>query len=413
MNDLQSLLNRISTIVTKNNQILDATGGRFNVFQVIGVTTDETRLHSAFIHELLNVKGTHGLGDLPLKAFIKICLDEDFDFQTTKASSKVELSIGGKSGDEGGRIDIIITDECNYAIIIENKIYAGDQDFQMLRYYNYSKKFSSSRLIYLTLDGKIPSEFSTGNQSFDFVALSYKFEITNWLTECKKIAIDFPLVREAISHYINLIKHLTNTSIMDEMNKEIIELVLQSPENVKNAFELEKALTDVKIKIQWEFWKQLEKSLIDNGLVLLGEDDKKRVKHWKVEGYYEKLRNKDIHYGLWVEIFNKNGVTIHWGCEIQDNIYFGFTLEKDGKGGISNLEENELFRQAVTECDELYRTDNENWLGWQYTSPILGFREFNSQAIFDLSNERNRKNITIQIVEKAIHDITFILNRLS
>ena len=148
MNTLQHLLDKIDSVVKKNNQLLDATGGRFNVFQIIGVTTDETRLHSAFINELLNVKGSHGLKDKPLKSFIRHCIDDEFDFQTMDAVSKTEHYIGVKKQDEGGRIDIIIRDNNNRAIIIENKIYAGDQEFQMLRYQNHAKKnYADSRLI--------------------------------------------------------------------------------------------------------------------------------------------------------------------------------------------------------------------------------------------------------------------------
>lgn len=110
MNKLQNLLTRYSLNINKNNQLLDATGGRFNVFQVIGVTTAETRLHSAFLTELLDVKGSHGLKDKPLKAFIRKCLDAEFDFQTVNAISKVEHSIGIKTATTGGRIDIIVWD---------------------------------------------------------------------------------------------------------------------------------------------------------------------------------------------------------------------------------------------------------------------------------------------------------------
>lgn len=182
-------------------------------------------------------------------------------------------------------------------------------------------------------------------------ALSYKFDIIEWLTECKQLAVDFPLVREAISHYINLIKQLTNISSMDEMNKEIVTLVMQSPENLQNAFELEKVLTDVKIKTQWEFWKQLQKSLEEKGLKVKGDDDVKKVKHWKIKGYYEKQRNRDVNFGLWIEIYNKDGITLHWGCEVQENIYYGFTIEKNGNGGISDNEEVKSYRQIIKDCD--------------------------------------------------------------
>lgn len=412
MNKLQNLLDKTASIVNKNNQLFDATGGRFNLFQVIGVTTAETRLHSAFLCELLDVKGSHGLKDKPLKAFIKKCFDDKFDFQTSNSISKVEHYIGIKTATTGGRIDITVWDNGNKAIIIENKIYAGDQESQMLRYYNHSKKYADSKLIYLSLDGKIPSELSMGGESFDYKTLSYKFDIIDWLTECKQLAVDFPLVREAISHYINLIKQLTNTSSMDEMNKEIVALVMQSPDNMQNAFELNKTLIDVKIKMQWEFWKQLQKSLEEKGLKPKGDDESKTVKHWKVKGYYEKQKNKDTRFGLWIEVYNKDGITVHWGCEIDTNIYFGFTIEKDGKGGISNNEDMKFYRQIIEECDDLYKQDNENWLGWMDTTPKLNFKDFNSQEIFALADRTNLEKTTNQIAEKALGDIKFILEKL-
>lgn len=411
--NIRSLLNNIALITKKSNQLLDATGGRFNIFQIIGITTDETRLHSSFLCELLDINGSHGLKDKPLKAFIVTCLDKDFGFNTTNAISQVEYHIGEKTETHGGRLDIFICDNVNKAIIIENKIYAGDQENQMLRYYNHSKKYSDSRLIYLSLDGKSPSDYSLGGEPIKYLQLSYKFDIINWLTECKQFAVDFPLVREGISHYINLIKQLTNTSFMEEINEEIVELVMQSPENMQNAFELEKALINIKIKTQLEFWNQLKKSIESMSLKLIGDEDSKTVDYNKVRGFYEKQRNKDIHYGLWIEVFNKNGITIHWGCEVQDNIYFGFTLEKDGKGGISNSEFAKPYRKIIKECDDLYREDSEFWLGWNYPSTMLNFREFNSKEIFGLSDKSLLEGITNQISEKALSDISFIRGKLN
>ena len=37
MQQIQNLLSQVKTIVAKNNQLLDAIGGRFNIFSVIGV----------------------------------------------------------------------------------------------------------------------------------------------------------------------------------------------------------------------------------------------------------------------------------------------------------------------------------------------------------------------------------------
>ena len=198
---------------------------------------------------------------------------------------------------------------------------------------------------------------------------------------------------------------------MDEMNSEIVSLIMQSPENIQNAFEVEKALIDVKIKLQWEFWKQLEIALKKRGITIKGDEDKKRVKHWKVKGFYEKQRNKDIYYGLWSEIYNQNGITIHWGCEIEENIYFGFTVEKNGEGGISTLEEFKSLRDIVKECDERYQ-NTPSWLGWLYTTPKLNFKEFNSKEIFDLTEKTKMEELTDQIAMKASTDIQFVLKKI-
>ncbi len=413
MGKIKNLLNQVAIITNKNQEILNATGGRFNIFKVIGVTTAETRLHSAFLSELLNVKGSHGLKDKPLKAFIRICLDLEFDFETVSATTEVECFIGNRTETTGGRIDILIKDAKNRAIIIENKIYAGDQENQMLRYDEHSKSYTESRLIYLSLDGLMPSEYSTGGKEITYITLSYKFDIINWLTECKQQAVDFPLVREAISHYINLLKQLTNTSYMNEMNNEIISLVMQSPENMQNAFELEKVLTDVRVQIQWKFWIKLKESLKKMGIAVIGEADSKTVKLNNVEGYYKKSRIKDDYFGLWSEIYSKNGITIHWGCEVHENIYFGFTIEKEGKGGISNLEDVKAYRKIVKDCNEGYIDDSPFWLGWMYSTPKLDFRNFNTQAIFSLADNAILEKVTNQIAEQAVSDIKFVLDQIN
>ncbi len=113
-------------------------GEAFNVFNVIGLWSEEVRLHSAFIAELLNPKGSHGMGDKFLKAFLEL-IDKDEEFIDSSKVSKdmVERYVGRKTETEGGRIDIIVEDGTN-ALIIENKIYARDQENQLLRYHNYA-----------------------------------------------------------------------------------------------------------------------------------------------------------------------------------------------------------------------------------------------------------------------------------
>jgi len=65
LNTLVSLLNHVRSIKDK---YIKPPGENFNIFKVLGLTSNEVRTHSAFIAELLNPDGSHGLRDI----FIKI-----------------------------------------------------------------------------------------------------------------------------------------------------------------------------------------------------------------------------------------------------------------------------------------------------------------------------------------------------
>ena len=109
-------------------------GEFFNVFNIIGMRVDEVRLHSAMLAELLSPNGYHGLGTLFLRAFLDVIgVESSFIDYSYCNLDCIERYIGAKTETDGGRIDIIIEDG-NHAIIIENKIYAPDQENQLLRY---------------------------------------------------------------------------------------------------------------------------------------------------------------------------------------------------------------------------------------------------------------------------------------
>lgn len=49
--NIRSLLNHVDLLITKNNELLDATGARFNVFKLCGVNYFENK-NSTIIAEL-------------------------------------------------------------------------------------------------------------------------------------------------------------------------------------------------------------------------------------------------------------------------------------------------------------------------------------------------------------------------
>ena len=107
----QELLSNIHTIVTDYENYSLSTGEKFNVFEILGRTTDECGTHSAFIAEMLKPSGSHGFGSAFLSLFInELGIDKLSSFDIDSANIEIERSIGNVVDDneKGGRIDILL-----------------------------------------------------------------------------------------------------------------------------------------------------------------------------------------------------------------------------------------------------------------------------------------------------------------
>lgn len=239
MDNIQNLFVEIQREVDKVKQKKEEArkrGEAFNVFNVLGLSTNETRTHSAFIAELLNPQGNHGCGSMFLAEFIRQIHLEEFNMNFEETKVEIERSIGLKNDDvtEGGRLDIVLQTK-DVMIIIENKIYAGDQEKQLLRYWNYAKKeikagnVKQSTILYLTLDGHIASKDSA-NKDIKYTCVSYQDHILSWLNNCIGLSAQKPLIRETIIQYSNLIKQLTNQDMDTTDTRQMYELMSKYPE---------------------------------------------------------------------------------------------------------------------------------------------------------------------------------------
>ncbi|MEG1380283.1 MAG: PD-(D/E)XK nuclease family protein [Bacteroidales bacterium] len=385
-------------------------GDQFNVFRVIGLGSEEVRLHSAFLAELLDPNGSHGQGDIFLKAFVERL--EIADFDTASAIITREKYIGPLTGSgakaTGGSIDIFLEDKDRRAITIENKIYAGDQRDQLHRYYN----FNNDNLLYLTLDGHTPNQESAGSlqEGTHYRTLSYADDISGWLENCQKESYNLPAVREGIQHYLSLIKSMTNQSRHKEMTNELLQLITESKANIQASFAIANQLPNVKAHIQQLFWNDLADKIIEQGYEVENIKDFRNSIETLTRNYSMNQRNSK-YYGLFVKTYEKENTTIYWGCELDHHIYTGFILEQNGKKGVALLPENKKYVETLLECDSNYST-TEKWLGWQYTTPKLNFHEFNSNAIFSLLEKEARAKIVSDIVNKMVSDTKFLIEHV-
>lgn len=256
--DIKNLLNRIQDINKKYEQFAKLSGENFNVFSVLGLDSAEV-MHSQFIVELLNPNGTHGQGSIYLALFLQqIGLKNNYQ-ELNCAKTITEKHIGeiNKDCQEGGRIDIFI--EHSYKnIIIENKIYAGDQYNQLYRYYQFD---NNAFILYLTLDGSAPSNESLGELSIDkIMCISFKKDIINWLNACIEKSTSLPIIRETLIQYRNLIRKLTNQCSSKDKEMEVTELLLSSENNFKTAQDIANTINSI-VKVQDDVVKQIRNKI--------------------------------------------------------------------------------------------------------------------------------------------------------
>ena len=239
--DIQRFFREVENICTHEQALQKERhhkGENYNLFSILRIEGSELK-HSALISNLLDPKGSHGCGDAFLRAFFEIALKGTaYPFESsTPPHSYTEYYTGPIAGDTGGRIDILVKSS-HYGLIIENKIYAGDQDKQLIRYDNYGKEVFGADgylLVYLTLYGYDASKESTATKSAEevgYLRLSYAEDILRWLEQCARLAYDKPLVRESLNQYIRTIKQLTYQDMNQENIRKIIDLAVDHPEVV-------------------------------------------------------------------------------------------------------------------------------------------------------------------------------------
>lgn len=243
MEDIKYLFKQIKIISNKNAEILDMTGTRFNIFKICGVNHYENT-HSAILAEFLSPSGSHSLKSKLLECFIKLYGNDhikgNFDCDTA-------IVITEYSTDKG-RIDIFIKDNQENALIIENKIYSVDQREQLKRYDSYAKnKYKNYQIFYLTLWGSNADDQS--GESVSYTSISYQEHIIEWLEQCVRAAVHYPMVRETINQYSNHLKTLTNQDMDTKNNEELIKMIVDNPSYINSALQVSQIWKSCKYEI--------------------------------------------------------------------------------------------------------------------------------------------------------------------
>jgi hypothetical protein len=280
----ETLINEVSEIVEKYKNIANDTGENFNIFSIMTMEYAEVKTHSAIITELLNPRGSHGKG----KAFLELFLEElkeeiqennllqNFNLNNVTVLKEEYNGRINQDYTSGGYIDIVIKEHKN-VIVIENKIDAGDQFNQLLRYKNH---YPNSILLYLTLYGHKPSQDSIDylKENVDYYCVSYQKLIKNWLERILN-EIEIPLlIQQTIKQYHICVCNITNQNTSVKMNNEIKQLFnednIESIQELSNNFKV--FFDESKVKFELKFNQIIESNktvkLIDDFYLNISSD---------------------------------------------------------------------------------------------------------------------------------------------
>lgn len=247
----------------------------------------------------LDPRASHGQGNIFLGKFIKcIGMNNVVQQKLLKLLENNEpVQVYCEYGiSSGRRIDIlIIFGNDKYALAIENKLWAKDQDQQLYDYHEFLiKRFKGEQcLLYLTPYSKEPTEISLSKKYLielleqEYLRLiGYEEHIIDcvkeWSLHCRA-----ERVRSFLLDFEQYLKQeITGEKFMNE-HQIISSYILNSCQNIEAAVKVYRAFDEIKVEVLRKF------------LGLLTEELSKRLPDYEVKSLSEKAFNIEIKNQRW------------------------------------------------------------------------------------------------------------------
>ncbi len=181
----------------------------FNVFRILGVEENEDCTHTPVLANLLDPQGSHGQGTMFLDAFIRRCQRKKGFISPGRKARSALWFVETQRFTQLGTIDLVVSAPgLGYIIVVENKVYAGEQRDQLDRYHRWLQvqrhKYPRQMLVFLTPSGQ---KSATAGQA-KCVRLSYHRDIAEMLDSTVS-KIGSPRVRELVRQYCEVARGLS------------------------------------------------------------------------------------------------------------------------------------------------------------------------------------------------------------
>ena len=351
LNHLGNISKSLIEVREKVKEEMEKLPPQFNVFNSINLLNHKNYNSNLFAN-FLEIKFKYNGNEISFaKLFLKY-LNEEFGWEFDLENIKIEdIEIKRElSTEELKRIDIFIGYKKEFAVIIENKIWADDGYKQLENYYNHVKKnyikkenYDKIYIIYLTPYEREPSEESLSKELYKEKGskLYGKFsnikhaEIGYWLEGILKMQEfsflniesednknDYKLLKSALIQIIDNEKSISGENEENNVEEKEIKKLLDEKliKELKNKGEL----TESELDKYFEMFDKAKSLLVKEKITII---IKKCLKFTKEVNKY---LNKNIKYELTSDkdIINNINMVNENSTNNIDNIYFKFKVNK-------------------------------------------------------------------------------------
>ena len=363
---MQELIGRVVDIVEEYRSKREQIGLDYNVFTLMDIERRERETHEYMIYSILNYRNS-----LCKKEFIKQFL-RNMGIPQSFLRGNWDVDKEHYTG-KYGIIDLFLHSNGHNkkCVVVELKVDAGDQKSQIKRYEEYVLKcgYQDYRIVYLTLDGKKPSEQSYEGMKNPrrLLCRNYREHVVNWLESCEEICQECGVHAGFIQQYQILLKKLSEE---EKMENDVAKLIKSSKE-LRACLEIEQALHEIKGQILYDFMDAIYHAMEKKGCEFL------YVKYECAKKYYSKnsdwpgivckittfsSRNKSIVLGLWIGV---EGSTLQFAIGYYDEQKKEIINNNDFMKGNSRI--NKRIENAIIEVlNTTIKYNSYNCIVWSY-----------------------------------------------
>lgn len=409
---MKKLINQVVGIIDEYEEEKRKQGLDNNIFTLMEIERRELKTHEYMILAILRHRTEL------VKQFME-CMELPKSFQNESWNIEKEHHIVTKG--KLGRIDLFFTSKPKMrtkkkkCVVVELKIDAGDQNNQLKRYKDYviekgyAENGNEYKIIYLTLDGKEPSEQSCRGSKKNILLRSFEEHILLWLESCIEICQEYGDDVSFIQQYQILVKKLTSG---EQMEDKVTELIKGS-EELRKCIEIKQALPDIKGQLLYDFMDTIHQELAKQECEFLyGEFDYECAKEY----YGKNVKIPDIICKI-TEFTSKNKkIKLALGIEVYYNLYFyiGYFNEQNElinneQFKKNNKRKNEKVENAITQVlNAEIRNNNTDLIIWKTilnsNNQVYDFKHF-SESCANLMDKSTLKKEAQRIARDASYYI--------